>query len=166
MRPVHVGRVEEVDAKFQRAVNRGDRFRVVSAGIELAHSHASEPDGGDHRTVTAKSSCLHISELSSRPRQAAGRLYASRLHMSSEIEKCPARFPESNLGTTHYRSRKPETYAPCSFPQHRTRRLILAPVKARHCWRSQATPAPISQESNWMPIAPKPPNVRALPLST
>src|SRR5271166_3660072 len=92
MRPVHVGRVEEVDAKFQRAVNRGDRFRVVSAGIELAHSHASEPDGGDHGTVTAKPACLHISELSSRPRQATCRLCASRLPMSPEIENVPPIF--------------------------------------------------------------------------
>src|ERR1039458_2160953 len=122
MRPVHIGCIEEVDTKFQRTVNCGYRFRVVSAGIELAHSHASEPDGGNHRTVTAKSSCLHISELSSLPRQAAGRLCASRLHMSSEIENVPPLF-QNQAGLLPITNR--------GSPEHQRLAHVLRTVRGR-----------------------------------
>src|SRR5271166_3634852 len=66
-------------------------------------------------------------------------------------------------------------YYPLPIEEARNiRALLLASARpsipvsetAPLCWRSQATPAPIWQESNWMPIAPKPPNVMALPPST
>ena len=53
--------------------------------------------------------------------------------------QCPDRFPESNLGTTHYRSRKPETSAPCSWPPRHMRPSIPVSATAPLCWRSQAT---------------------------
>ena len=45
-RAVHVGRVEEIDADVERAVNRRDRLRLVPARIELGHPHAAEADRG------------------------------------------------------------------------------------------------------------------------
>jgi hypothetical protein len=44
VRPVHVGRIEEVDTELECAVDGGDRFVVVAAAVELAHSHAAKPD--------------------------------------------------------------------------------------------------------------------------
>jgi hypothetical protein len=46
-RAVHVGRVEEVDAEVERAVDRRDRLRIVAAGVEVGHPHAAEAEGGD-----------------------------------------------------------------------------------------------------------------------
>src|SRR5207247_775005 len=44
---VHVGRVEEVDAQVERAVDGRDRLAVVVRAVELRHAHAAEADGGD-----------------------------------------------------------------------------------------------------------------------
>jgi hypothetical protein len=52
---VHVGGVKEVEALVQRMVDGGDGFGVVAvAGVELAHAHAAEADGGDLRAVAAE----------------------------------------------------------------------------------------------------------------
>src|SRR5262245_36869606 len=58
--PVHVRRVQKIDAKLQRAVNGGDRFSIVTARVKLAHAHAAEADGRNLRAVSAKSSLLHM----------------------------------------------------------------------------------------------------------
>jgi hypothetical protein len=44
-RPVHVGRVEEVDAKLERVLDRRDRLALVLTSVELRHPHAAEPFG-------------------------------------------------------------------------------------------------------------------------
>ena len=53
VRAVHVGRVEEGDAELERAVDGGDRLGLVPAGVELAHPHAAQPDGGDLGAILA-----------------------------------------------------------------------------------------------------------------
>src|ERR1700682_5791423 len=46
-RAVHVGRIEEVDAEVEGAVDGRDRLRVVTGTVELGHPHAAEAHGGD-----------------------------------------------------------------------------------------------------------------------
>ena len=43
--PVDVGGVEEVDAKFERAMNGGDGFIVIAWAVKLRHAHAAEAFG-------------------------------------------------------------------------------------------------------------------------
>ena len=43
--PVDVGGVEEVDAKFECAVNGGDGFIVITWTVKLRHAHAAEAEG-------------------------------------------------------------------------------------------------------------------------
>ena len=43
---IHVGGVEEGDAELEGAVDGGDRFRIVTPGIEVRHAHAAQPHGG------------------------------------------------------------------------------------------------------------------------
>jgi hypothetical protein len=59
VRPVHVGRVEEVDAQVERAVDGRDGLRLVTRSVELRHAHAAEPDRGDGRAVAAETALLH-----------------------------------------------------------------------------------------------------------
>jgi hypothetical protein len=42
--PVNIGCIQEVDAQFECAVNRGDGFRVVAAAIEFRHSHTAQTE--------------------------------------------------------------------------------------------------------------------------
>jgi hypothetical protein len=42
---VHVGGIEEVDAEFERAMNGGDRFVVITWTVKLRHAHATEAFG-------------------------------------------------------------------------------------------------------------------------
>ena len=44
---VHVGRVEERHAEFERPVDRGDRPGLVAGAVELAHAHAAQSLDGD-----------------------------------------------------------------------------------------------------------------------
>ena len=46
-RTVHVGRVEQVDAEVERAVDRGDRLGLVGGAVELAHAHAAQAERRD-----------------------------------------------------------------------------------------------------------------------
>jgi hypothetical protein len=50
-RAVHVGRVEEIHAEVEGAVDGGDGFVIVPAGVELRHAHAAEAEGGDGEVV-------------------------------------------------------------------------------------------------------------------
>ena len=59
VRTVDVGGVEKVDAKLKRAMDRGNRFGVVSPCIKIAHPHAAEAKSRYLRTITAQLSCLH-----------------------------------------------------------------------------------------------------------
>src|ERR1035437_8976345 len=59
-RPVHVGGVEEVDAKLQGTMDRGDRLALIAVrggAVEVGHAHAAEPDRG-HLEV-AEPASLH-----------------------------------------------------------------------------------------------------------
>ena len=51
---VHVGGVEEGDAEIERAVDRGDRLRLVAAAVEIGHAHAAEAEGGDFEALLAE----------------------------------------------------------------------------------------------------------------
>ncbi len=53
VRAVDIGGVEEVDAEFERAVNRGEGFLLVESGVELGHAHASQALGGDFEVAAA-----------------------------------------------------------------------------------------------------------------
>ncbi len=59
VRTVDVGGVEKVDAKLKRAMDRGNRFGVVSPCIKIAHPHAAEAKSRYLRTIAAQLSCLH-----------------------------------------------------------------------------------------------------------
>ena len=54
VRPVDVGRIEEVDAEVERAVNGRDRLVVVPAGVEVGHPHAPEAEGGHAEPIQAE----------------------------------------------------------------------------------------------------------------
>src|SRR5262249_20820607 len=56
-RPVHVGSVEERHAEVERAMDGGNRLRLVARAVEFAHAHAPEADGRDLERT--ESSCLH-----------------------------------------------------------------------------------------------------------
>ena len=76
---VHVRRVEQRHAEVERAVDGGDRLRLVARTVELAHAHAAEADGGD--LERAQSSRLHAAGvrpgISSRnPRRSRASLHA------------------------------------------------------------------------------------------
>ncbi len=49
--PVHVGGVQERDARIERFVDRRDRLRVVPDAVELTHPHAAESLRGDLETL-------------------------------------------------------------------------------------------------------------------
>src|SRR5439155_7294635 len=44
-RPVHVGRVQEVDPELERAPDRPEPFALIRGPVELGHAHAAEADG-------------------------------------------------------------------------------------------------------------------------
>jgi hypothetical protein len=56
---VHVRGVEEVDPELQRAVDRGDRLRLVRVAVELRHPHAAQPHGGYLEALRAKCPSVH-----------------------------------------------------------------------------------------------------------
>ena len=53
-RAVDVGRVQEIDAEIDRAVNGRDRSLVIGPAVEVGHAHAAEPDRRNVRTVAAE----------------------------------------------------------------------------------------------------------------
>ena len=93
VRTVDVGGVEEVDAEVERAMDRRDRFGVVAAGVEVAHPHAAEADGGDFGTVATQLALLHQSSRMSDStiatavarRCARGRTGARRSSRSAQV---------------------------------------------------------------------------------
>ncbi len=56
---VHVGRVEEVDAELEGAVDRRDRLALVGRPVELRHPHAAEAEGRDLELLRAKFASVH-----------------------------------------------------------------------------------------------------------
>jgi hypothetical protein len=56
---VGVGRVEEVHAEVERAVDGGDRLVVVGCALELGHAHAAKAESGDGGAGAAQRACLH-----------------------------------------------------------------------------------------------------------
>jgi len=59
VRPIHLGRVEEVDPQLQRAIDRGQRFLLVRRAVRLAHPHASKTFRGDDQTLRSESAFVH-----------------------------------------------------------------------------------------------------------
>ena len=58
---VDLGRVQEGDAEFERAVDRADRALIVlrGSGVERAHAHEAESDAPDDGSVRAEGDLLH-----------------------------------------------------------------------------------------------------------
>jgi hypothetical protein len=56
LRSIVVGRVEEGDAQLDRAVDRGDRPRLVDRAVAERHPHAAEADGRDLEALAQGSS--------------------------------------------------------------------------------------------------------------
>src|SRR5207248_9308370 len=48
---IHVSRIEDEHAEFNRTVNYFDRFVVVARAVELAHSHAAEAKGRNREVL-------------------------------------------------------------------------------------------------------------------
>lgn len=64
VRAIHVGGVEQRDTQLQRPVQRGDGFLPIGAGgVEVAHAHASQPQGGDEGAVRTQFTLLHCAAL-------------------------------------------------------------------------------------------------------
>ena len=60
---VHVGRVQEVDAEVERAMDDRDRLRVVSGAVRARHRHASEPERADLEGAAAEPPSLDHARL-------------------------------------------------------------------------------------------------------
>ncbi|MBK5115675.1 MAG: hypothetical protein JJE23_02035 [Thermoleophilia bacterium] len=56
---VHLGGVEEAHTELDRAVERGDRLRLVPLTVEAGHSHAAEADLRYLESVVAECSLVH-----------------------------------------------------------------------------------------------------------
>jgi hypothetical protein len=63
-RSVRVGRVEEVHAKVEGAVDRRDRLILVGRSVELGHAHAAQSELRDFEPLATKCSCIHYLLLS------------------------------------------------------------------------------------------------------
>jgi hypothetical protein len=60
VRAVHLGRVEEGDAQFERAVDHRRRLILIRAlAVEGGHAHTAQADGRNFRTRTAQRARLH-----------------------------------------------------------------------------------------------------------
>ena len=59
-RPVHLGRVEEVDPQIERLADRRDCLVLVGGAVEGRHAHASESERGDLESPIAQRSLLHL----------------------------------------------------------------------------------------------------------
>ena len=59
VRAVDVRGVKEIDAQLERAMDRGNGFRVVPSAVKLRHAHATQPEGGYERSILAKTAFLH-----------------------------------------------------------------------------------------------------------
>ena len=47
VRPVDLGRIEEVDPELEPAADRGDRLGLVGGAVEGRHAHAAQAERGD-----------------------------------------------------------------------------------------------------------------------
>ena len=56
---IDVGGVQEIDAEFNGAVNRGDGFGVVPRAIKFRHAHAAKAQGRNERSDLSKFAELH-----------------------------------------------------------------------------------------------------------
>ena len=61
VRAVHVGGIKEIEALLQCVMDGRDRFRVIVRTVKLTHAHATEPDGGNLRTIATDLAHLHFS---------------------------------------------------------------------------------------------------------
>src|SRR6185295_303883 len=60
VRTVCIGRIEEVDAKLERAVKRSERFGFIGRSVELRHSHAPETLLGNLQALRSQFAFLHV----------------------------------------------------------------------------------------------------------
>ena len=56
---VHIGGVEEVNAKLQRTMNRGQRLIVITSAVEFRHPHAAQAHGGNREPAASQFASLH-----------------------------------------------------------------------------------------------------------
>src|ERR1039458_9118126 len=56
---IHVGGVEEVDAKIERPMYGGDGFLVVARAVEFRHSHAAQAERRDGQSLGSQFSLFH-----------------------------------------------------------------------------------------------------------
>ena len=63
--PVHVGGVEEGDAEVEGAVDGRDGLLVVAPGVEVAHPHAAQAEGGDGEAGGAEGSRWNLDHMPS-----------------------------------------------------------------------------------------------------
>src|SRR5205085_8739239 len=59
VRTINVGGIEESNSKVDRAVDRGERFRIVAVAIKFRHAHAAESDRGNNRSAASKFFLFH-----------------------------------------------------------------------------------------------------------
>jgi len=57
--PVHIGRIHEIYAMIDGAVNGGDGFGVVRRTVKLGHAHAAQSDRGDHEFAVTQAPLWH-----------------------------------------------------------------------------------------------------------
>src|SRR5436305_4077070 len=58
-RTVGVRGVEEGDAERERALDRRQRFGIITPEVEVGHAHTAQAEGGDSEALSAKGTCLH-----------------------------------------------------------------------------------------------------------
>ena len=57
---IHVGRIEEIDAQFDRAPQRRQRLRLIRGAIEFLHAHTAEADFRNFDSAGSERSFLHF----------------------------------------------------------------------------------------------------------
>ena len=58
-RPVHLGRVPEVDPQLQRAAQHADRVGVVGVPVGVGHPHTPQPQGGNLEPLPPQLAFVH-----------------------------------------------------------------------------------------------------------
>ena len=57
---IGIGGHQQIDAEFECAMNRRDRFSVVGLAVGNRHAHATKAEGGNRGAVTAEFALLHV----------------------------------------------------------------------------------------------------------
>jgi hypothetical protein len=86
-RPIHVGRVEEVDAELERTMDGRDRLGVVARTVELGHAHAAEPDRRYLKALPAELAFFHALTLAPAETSPTGASCVSSRRVAQEDRK-------------------------------------------------------------------------------